>query len=43
MTEKFKQLGLELIDIGLYEGVKGLEYLRHTQIIEDTDKYVNYD
>jgi len=32
-----------LIDIGLYEGLKGLDYLRHTSIIEDTDKYVHYD
>lgn len=42
-SEKFKQLGFELIDIGIYESQKGIDYIKGTPIYTITDKYINYD
>src|SRR5438874_2554062 len=42
-SEKIKQLSFELIDIGLYEGKKGLDYLKSTQLYERTDQYVHFE
>jgi hypothetical protein len=33
----------ELLDIGLHESQKGINYFKSTQFYEYTDKYVNYD
>lgn len=41
--EKFKQLSLELIDIGLHTGQKGLHLLQQTKPYALTDQYIHYD
>lgn len=42
-TEKFKELGLELLDIGLYTGQKGFERIQRSKAYEITDKFIHYD
>jgi len=42
-VERFKDLSLELLDIGLFHGQKGLEYLKQTPAYTITDQYVHYD
>jgi hypothetical protein len=36
-------LSLELLDIGLYHGQRGLDYLKQTPVYTITDKYVHYE
>jgi hypothetical protein len=43
LGEKFKHLSLELIDIGLHGGQKGINYIKHTSIYQQTDKYIDYE
>lgn len=42
-THKIKHLTYDLIDIGIHESYKGLQYIKSTQMYEMTDKYINYD
>jgi glycerol-3-phosphate O-acyltransferase len=42
-AQKFKHLSFELIDIGLFQGQKGLEYIKQTPAYTLTDKYIHYD
>jgi hypothetical protein len=41
--ERFKDLSLELLDIGLYHGQRGLDYLKQTPVYTITDKFVHYE
>ena len=41
--QKFKHLSFELIDIGLFQGQKGFEYLKQTPAYTMSDQYVHYD
>ena len=41
--EKFKHLSFELIDIGIHEGQKSLNYIKQSPIYTSTDKYIKYE
>jgi hypothetical protein len=43
LGERFKDLSLELLDIGIYHGQRGLDYVKQTPVYTFTDKYVHYD
>ena len=36
-------MSFELIDIGLYEGQKGIEFIKQTPLYTMTDKYIKYE
>lgn len=38
-----KELSLELLDITLHQGSKGLEYIKSTPVYKSTDTYLHYD
>ncbi len=42
-SEKFRELSLELLDIGLYTGQKGFEKIQKTKPYELSDQYLHYD
>lgn len=42
-SQKFKSLSFELIDIGLFHGQKGLNYIKQTPAYTMTDRYIHYD
>ena len=41
--EKFKQVSLELLDIGIYYGSKGVETVKSHQLYHKVDAVVNFD
>jgi hypothetical protein len=41
--EKFKQVSLELLDIGIYYGSKGVEQVKSHQLYHKVDAVVNFD
>lgn len=41
--ERLKDLSLELLDIGLYHGQRGLDYLKQTPVYTITDQFVHYE
>jgi hypothetical protein len=42
-AKRFKHLSMELIDIGLHGGQKGLDFIKQTQAYNVTDQFVHYD
>jgi len=42
-TEKFKELSLELLDMGLYTGQKGIEKIQQTRPYAISDQFIHYD
>ena len=41
--QRLKWVGGDLVDLWLYEGSKGLAYLRETSVYKRTDDYLHYD
>lgn len=41
--DKFKQVSLELLDIGIYYGSKGVEQVKSHQLYHKVDAVVNFD
>ena len=41
--EKFKQVSLELLDIGIYYGSKGVEQVKSHQLYHKVDAVINFD
>ena len=41
--QRLKWVGGDLVDLWLYEGSKGLAYLRETSVFKKTDDYLHYD
>ena len=40
---KFKQVGLELLNIGIYYGEKGVDTVKSLPVYQKVDAYVNFD
>ena len=41
--KRLREVSLQLLDLGLYEGQKGLETLKQSKFTQVTDPYVHYD
>lgn len=41
--DQFKQVSLELMDIGMYYGQQGMEQIKHLPLYQKVDSVVNFD